>query len=246
MLGLFRRQEPVPAAKTLELTIAGQRVVVALRRVASARRYTLRVRAAQRDIVISMPARGSIAAARDFAERHRDWIAARLEALSGTIVLADGAMLPLRGVDHRIAHKPGSRGGVVVEPGPVPTIHVAGDPAFLKRRLVDWLKKQARAELDAAVARHTLAIGARHRGVSVKDTRSRWGSCSATGALSFSWRLILAPPFVLNYVAAHEVAHLRELNHSARFWRLCAELCPDQAEAKAWLRAHGAGLHRYT
>lgn len=245
MLGLFRRREPAPAAKTLELMIAGERVSIAVRRVATARRYTLRVRTAQRDVVISMPSRGSLAAARDFAERHRDWIAARLEALSGHIVLCDGAILPLRGVDHRIAHRPGSRGGVVIEPGPVPVIHVAGDPAFLRRRLVAWLKKQALADLEAAVARHTLAIGARHRGVSVKDTRSRWGSCSATGNLSFSWRLILAPPAVLDYVAAHEVAHLREMNHSPRFWRLCGELCPGQAQAKSWLRAHGAGLHRY-
>jgi predicted metal-dependent hydrolase len=245
MLGLFRRATPPPSTATLELTIGGRAVPIALKRVASARRYTLRVRSAQRDVVISMPSRGTVAAARAFAERHTEWIAVRLRALDETIAFVDGAIIPVRGVPHRIEHRAGARGSVTIETQNGPVLAVAGDAAFIKRRVTDFLKKQALADLDKAVARHSASIGVSHRTVTVKDTKSRWGSCSATGALSFSWRLILAPPFVLDYLAAHEVAHLKEMNHSQRFWRLCKSLCSEQDAAKAWLRANGAGLHRY-
>ena len=83
------------------------------------------------------------------------------------------------------------------------------------------------------------------RVIAIRDTKSRWGSCSSTGTLSFSWRLIMAPPLVLDYLAAHEVAHLKELNHSNRFWTLLHELCPATDEAERWLKRHGAELHRY-
>ena len=86
-------------------------------------------------------------------------------------------------------------------------------------------------------------VGRRPAGVRIKDTRAQWGSCTPQGILSFSWRLVLAPPFVLRYVAAHEVAHLVELNHSAAFWRLNEQLDPDHAQARAWLRRHGRMLH---
>ena len=79
----------------------------------------------------------------------------------------------------------------------------------------------------------------------MRDQSSRWGSCNSDGVLSFSWRLILAPPFVLDYLAAHEVAHLVEMNHSVRFWRVVARICPEMDRAKAWITAHGNDLHRY-
>ena len=87
-------------------------------------------------------------------------------------------------------------------------------------------------------------MGVRYRKISIRDQQTRWGSCSAAGDLSYSWRLVMAPPLVLDYVAAHEVAHLREMNHSDHFWAICAELCPQTETAKAWLKAHGGALHR--
>jgi len=244
MLPLFRRKT-TPEPAQIDVRHGTRDYTVAVKRLASARRYTLRVRTAQRDVVLSMPVRGSLATAKAFALKHAGWIAARLERLAEDVSLADGSFVPFQDVPHRIEHRPGTRGTVKVEPGAPPVLAVAGDLAHLPRRLVDWLKKQALKEAQLAVTRHCATLGVKHGPVSVKDTTSRWGSCSSTGALAFSWRLILAPPFILDYLAAHEVAHLKEMNHSVRFWRLCYQLCPRTDEAKAWLKANGAGLHRY-
>jgi predicted metal-dependent hydrolase len=126
-----------------------------------------------------------------------------------------------------------------------PLICVAGDLSHVPRRVADFLKREARRDLDAAVARHCKALGLAARRITLRDTTSRWGSCSTTGALNFSWRLILAPPFVLDYLAAHEVAHLAHMNHSAMFWRVTRRLFPETDRAEAWLKAHGSGLHRF-
>jgi hypothetical protein len=115
----------------------------------------------------------------------------------------------------------------------------------MPRRVADFLKREAHRDIEAAVARHARSIGVKPKRIAVRDTVSRWGSCSATGGLSFSWRLILAPPFVLDYLAAHEVAHLVHLNHSPKFWSLLRRACPETNRAEAWLKAHGANLHRY-
>ena len=115
----------------------------------------------------------------------------------------------------------------------------------LPRRVRDYLKREAKRDLEAASRLAAQGLGIKIGRVSVRDQSSRWGSCSSTGVLSYSWRLILAPPFVLDYLAAHEVAHLVELNHSRRFWRLVDGICPHMRRAKAWLDAHGSDLHRY-
>jgi predicted metal-dependent hydrolase len=115
----------------------------------------------------------------------------------------------------------------------------------VERRLVDWLKAEARRDLLAASSNYGRQMGMRWTRLTVRDTATRWGSCSAAGALSYSWRLVLAPPFVLDYVAAHEVAHLREMNHGRSFWGLVEAHCARAGEARRWLKAHGQGLHRY-
>ena len=124
-------------------------------------------------------------------------------------------------------------------------LRVSGRAEHAPRRLRDWLGEEARRDLDARVLVHTRALGVKAKRIAIRDQATRWGSCSTTGVLSFSWRLILAPPFVLDYLAAHEVAHLVEMNHSRRFWRLVERLCPGMMRAKAWLDAHGTDLHRY-
>jgi hypothetical protein len=122
---------------------------------------------------------------------------------------------------------------------------VAGRAPHLARRITDFLKREARRELSTATRRHAAALAVTVERIAVRDTASRWGSCSHDGSVSYSWRLILAPPFVLDYLAAHEVAHRRELNHSPRFWRVVDQLTPDRRRAEAWLKAQGNSLHRY-
>ena len=124
-----------------------------------------------------------------------------------------------------------------------PLIRVHGDRGTVPKKVVEFLKRQARADLTKAVTRYSAVLDVKAASITLRDTTSRWGSCSTTGALNFSWRIVLAPPAVLDYLAAHEVAHLREMNHSDAFWALVADICPDYEAQKAWLRAHGSGLH---
>jgi predicted metal-dependent hydrolase len=241
---LYRRSAEPP---TIEVIFDQAIYPVRIRRHRQARRYTLRIHAATREVVLTMPPRGSVREAKAFAQKHGGWIAARLHRLPRAAPFADGTRLPLRGIEHRISHRPGARGTVWVERGldGVPLLCVAGDAPHVNRRVADYLAREARRDLEAASRRAAEALRAAVKRVSVRDQSSRWGSCSTTGVLSYSWRLILAPPFVLNYLAVHEVAHLVEMNHSPRFWRLVHRHCPDAHRAKAWLDAHGADLHRY-
>ena len=221
--------------------------LVRLRRHRQARRYTLRIDASLREVVLTMPPRGSLREAKEFAQNHGGWIAARLKRLPEAAPFAHGADVPLRGLPHRIVHRRGERGTVWTETssGGDPLLCVAGEAAHVNRRIHDFLKREAERDLAVAVRRYAGELGVTIKRVSVRDQSSRWGSCSNTGVLSFSWRLVLAPGFVLDYLAAHEVCHLVELNHSPRFWRLVKRLYPDVERAKVWLDVHGADLHRY-
>jgi predicted metal-dependent hydrolase len=241
---LYRRPtEP----QAIEVVFSKAIYLVRLRRHRQARRYTLRIQAATREVVLTMPPRGSLKEAKAFAEKHGGWIAARLERLPEAAPFAHGTDVPLRGVAHRIVHRGRVRGTVWTESDErgQRLICVAGDGPHLARRVSDFLHRQARRDLEAASKHYADRLDVKIKRISVRDQASRWGSCSTTGVLSFSWRLILAPPFVLNYLAAHEVAHLVEMNHSPRFWRLLTRLCPSTARAKLWLDVHGTDLHRY-
>ena len=220
--------------------------LVRVRRHRQARRYTLRIHSATREVLLTMPPRGSLREARAFAEKHGGWIAARLDRLPQPAPFAHGVTLPLRGVDHRIVHRSTARGAVWIEAtAEERALCVAGAEPHLARRLRDFLKREAKADLEAASRAAAARLDVAVKRVTIRDQSSRWGSCSTTGVLSFSWRLILAPPFVLDYLAAHEVAHLVEMNHSRKFWRLVERICPHTARAKTWLDAHGSDLHRY-
>jgi predicted metal-dependent hydrolase len=241
---LYRRpSEP----QTIQIVFDQATYPVRIRRHRQARRYTLRIHAASREIILTMPPRGSVREAKEFAQRHGGWIAARLRRLPEAAPFADGTVLPLRGVQHRIVHRRAVRGTVWVdlsEDGE-PLLCVAGDVPHIDRRVSDFLRREALRDLQAASRRAAEQFGVAVKRISVRDQSSRWGSCSTTGVLSYSWRLILAPPFVLDYLAVHEVAHLIEMNHSPQFWRLVNRVCPDANRAKAWLDIHGTDLHRY-
>ncbi len=240
------RTTPSPE-QLVSIAHGADKLPVLVRRSAKARRYSLRVRTAEQMVVLTIPQRASLAEALAFANRYAGWIAARIARLPARVPLEAGQRIPLRGLDHLVVHRPGVRGTVWVEAGPdaAPLIVVAGAPEHLARRLSDFLRREARRDIERAVLRHAGALGVAIHRISIKDTVSRWGSCSAQGNLSFSWRLILAPPSVLDYLAAHEVAHRKEMNHSPRFWAIVRRLDPAVDAAEAWLKRNGGGLHRF-
>ena len=242
---LFYRRPSEP--QTIQIVFDQAIYPVRVRRHRQARRYTLRIHAATREVILTMPPRGSVREAKEFAQKHGGWIAARLRRLPEAAPFADGTVLPLRGVQHRIVHRPGLRGTVWAEMGAdgEALLCVAGGAPHIDRRVGDFLRREALRDLDAASRRAAERLGVAIKRISVRDQSSRWGSCSTTGVLSYSWRLILAPPFVLDYLAVHEVAHLIEMNHSRQFWRLVNGVCSDANRAKLWLDIHGTDLHRF-
>jgi len=216
-----------------------------------ARRLILRLDSDGRGLRVTGPPGTSPAAAQAFARRHAAWIAQRLQTIPPPVPFADGTVLPLRDTPHRIRHCPGARQGVCCDNG---EIRVSGAAAHLPRRVGDFLRAEAAAALRPQVAALAARIGQAPGRIVLRDPRSRWGSCSARGNLNFSWRLILAPPPILAYVAIHEVAHLRHLHHGPAFWDLVATLAEDTGDqgqpvdvpaARACLRRHGPDLARY-
>lgn len=219
---------------------------VAIKRVGSARRLSLRVRTARQDVVLTMPVRCSFALAERFARRHAAWIADRLDALAPPVAFTPGSRIPVRGLMHVTLARPGLRRRVwteIADDGP--QLCVSGPEGAFAAQVGAFLRAEAQADLTDAVTRYAAQAGVSVSGLTLRDTRSRWGSCTARGALNFSWRLILAPPFVLDYLAAHEVAHRVHLDHSDQFWALVRRLYPEIETAEAWLKQHGASLHRY-
>lgn len=215
---------------------------VRLRRHGGAKRIILRLDTRGEGVVVTLPNRVPESEGLAWAEGQRAWIAEHLGNLPVRKPFTDGAEVPLGGATHMIRHEEGARRGVWAEDG---QIFVSGRLEHLPRRLTDWLRAEARRRLGAAVTDATDRLGKAAGRITVRDTRSRWGSCAANGNLSFSWRLVMAPEFVLEYVAAHEVAHLREAHHGPAFWHLVDELTNHAKAGRQWLRRHGEGLHFY-
>jgi predicted metal-dependent hydrolase len=231
----------IDPADGLSLDLGDRKVPVTVRRSALARRTSLRIDAI-RGVVLVLPLKASLAEATRFVNAHRVWVAERLARLPVARPLEDGAVIPILGIDHTIRHCPQARRGVWIEEG---FLNVSGLPDQVGRRVQAFLKQHARLLIGKRVAALSATFDRKPGRITVRDTRSRWGSCSARGDLSFSWRLVMAPDWVLSYVVAHELAHLVEMNHSPDFWSVVAGLCPDAARARMWLKRHGAGLHRF-
>lgn len=237
------------------LSIAGQDgpLVIRWRRSNRARRLCLRNGAKGIELVV--PQAAPLAEAGSFAASHAGWVRRQIARSPDIGLVAPGSTLPFQGLDLTLIHRtdPKARGPngerVVWLAGE--KLHVRGVAAHLPRRVEDWLRAEARRRfIDLAHVKGE-RLGRCPARITVRDTASRWGSCSAAGALNFSWRLIMAPDWVMDYVAAHEVAHLRHMHHRPRFWRACADLVapadisPERVieRARAWLRQNGAGLH---
>jgi predicted metal-dependent hydrolase len=208
-----------------------------------ARRMALRVDAAAREIELVLPRGVSRARGLAFLAERRLWVLARLSALPERVPFAAGAVVPVLGAPHRIVVETDPAApAVAIADG---EIRVRGDPAHRARRVRDHLAEMARDEFSRRARPLAASIGRKVARIGVRDGKSRWGSCSSAGNLSFSWRLILAPESILAYVVAHEVAHLVEMNHGRRFWQLVELLSPGSAEARAWLRRNRSRLLCY-
>ena len=215
-------------------------IEIALRRSARARRFSLRVSRLDGQVTLTLPRHAAEAEALAFARDKAAWLRRALAGQPAAVTVALGTALPFEG---RL---------LTLLPGPVRSAELQGealilpaDPGRAALRAEAFLKLAARDRLSAACDRHAAQLGRRATRISLRDTRSRWGSCTAEGALMFNWRLIMAPPAVLDYVAAHEVAHLAEMNHSAAFWAVVARLMPGYEAPRRWLKTEGGGLHRY-
>jgi hypothetical protein len=215
-------------------------VELSLRRSPRARRISLRVSGLDGRVTLTLPRGVPESEAIDFARTKVDWLRAQLAQRPVTVAVRHGLEIPLEGQVMRIAQGTGRR---VVPDGT--TLHVPGSPETAAARLEGWFKARARDRLAAASDHYAGLLGRGYTRITLRDTRSRWGSCSSSGALNYSWRLIMAPPEVLDYVAAHEVAHLAEMNHSPAFWAVVAQLMPGYGAQRAWLRREGSALHRY-
>ncbi len=211
------------------------------RRSERARRVSLRIDATSGTVVVTLPRRTSRQVGVGLLRQHADWLGTRLAALPSAVRFAAGAAVPIEGVLHQVRHHEQGRGGAWIEDG---AIVVSGEAEFLARRLGDFLRAEARRRLGALVAAISAEAGLCARRIAIKDTRTRWGSCTATGTLMFNWRLVMAPAAVQHYVVAHELAHLRHMDHGPGFWAFVAELTPHERFAEDWLRQHGAGLLR--
>jgi predicted metal-dependent hydrolase len=222
------------------LTFGDPEIEVTLRRNTRARRLVLRVARDGRGPTLTVPPGVNMATARAFLAGNEIWLRDRLAAAPASVAVADGTVLPFGDRQLTVRASEGRRmlaqGGALLVPGP---------RAQLPVRVQAWMREAARAALCERVAHYAALLGRRPGRLTLRDPRSRWGSCASSGDLMVSWRLVMAPEAVRDYVAAHEVAHLVEMNHAAPFWCVVRRLCPGFETPRAWLRANGAGLHAY-
>lgn len=231
--------------KETTIDLAGRQVPVRLTRNARARRIILRVDGhgpGGDGVTVTLPRHTAQREGMALVMDKADWVLERLDELVPQVPFADGVVVPLLGVDHRVRHAPDVRGGVWRD-GAV--IFVTGGLEHLARRLKDWFRSEARHRISPRVRDKAAALGRAAGRITIRDTKSRWGSCSHDGNLSFCWRLVMAPEGVLDYVVAHEVAHLLEPNHGTEFWRAVRGLTEDVDGSREWLRLNGEDLHRF-
>ena len=239
-MGEDRQEQKAKNVMTKKILEGDPPIEVTLRRSARARRLSLRVSRLDGRVTLSMPKRVAEAEAMSFLVEKQHWIRGHLAKRAPEVRRAFGVEIPFCGEDRLIVPGQGRSarfdGAQITVPGPAGRVPV---------RLKTFFRFEAQNRLRAASDHYAAALGVGYSRISLRDTRSRWGSCSSAGGLMYSWRLVMAPVAVQNYVAAHEVAHLREMNHSPAFWSLVADLCPDYEVHRRWLRQNGEALHAW-
>lgn len=213
-------------------------ITVALRRSGRARRLSLRFSRLDGKVTLTLPHHASEREAIVFLKERENWLRGHLSDLRPVQDVTVGSRVPVAGLDRPIRVVPGKRTGLDADG------FVVGSEESAGRKVKALLKTMARDQLAGASDDYAAVLGRSYSRIAIRDTRSRWGSCSTTGTLSYSWRLIMAPPDVLHYVAAHEVAHLQEMNHSPAFWAVVERLYGDHRAPRRWLRENGDQLHR--
>jgi predicted metal-dependent hydrolase len=207
-----------------------------LKRSSRARRMTLRVPRDGAGPILTLPVHVPLHEGRAFAESRQGWLQQAAARVPERQFAVHGVRLPVGGVP------------LLITPAAIRQVQVQGDALLVPRNrpagvvVSAWLRQVALARLRPACDSFSTALGRPYRAIVLRDTKSRWGSCTHDGRLMFSWRLAMAPLPVLTYVAAHEVAHLAHMDHSARFWAQMQDLMPDHAPHRAWLKAQGGDL----
>jgi predicted metal-dependent hydrolase len=235
---LASTQETLPNA----LMLNGQSIPLAVSRHHNAKRLTLRYDAQRRQIRLTLPPRAPMRLAASFLREKEAWLSAQIIRHPKPVAFAHGAILPVLGNSIMLHHTESLRGHATLADG---ILTIPCPEEALPKRTEEWLKAQLRTEILREATGMAAALGLTFRRVSLRDTSSRWGSCSSAGNLSFCWRLVFAPRAVLSYLVAHEVAHLQEMNHSPAFWALVAQLQPDYQTRRNWLTQNASALHRY-
>ncbi len=242
---MFGRKSQGKHSKLVQLDFGKTSINVELRSNARAKRYILKLDSKQRRVVVTVPRGGTQKQALRFAQEQAQWILERFEQLQEPIGFAPGNDIPVRGIPHRLISTGNRRGLAKLVHSDEAELHISGHADHFARRVLDYLKKEALGDYQSKVALYAEQLQVKPGAIRLRDGKTRWGSCSTNGTLSFSWRLILAPPEVLDYLAAHEVAHLREMNHGPQFWEHVKSLCPDYDMYREWLRTDGPSLWRY-
>lgn len=236
----------LPDSLVLSLEVAGFEPydAVQIKHNTRAKRLSLRMNVKKRCVILTFPASATWRQAQEFVDTQQDWILTQLkDTHEQTIAFKEGIEFPILGVPHKIITTGKLRGACYREDG---KIYVSGTPEHLQRRIVDYLKKEARLEISWRAREKAQQINKDISHIRIGDTTSRWGSCTSKGVLSFSWRLILAPEDRLDYVVAHEVAHLQHMNHSKDFWQVCESLTSANIrESRNWFKTDGVTLFSY-
>ena len=223
------------------IELDGQRLPITLKRNLRAKRLILKLDPKGSGVIVTLPKGVAERDGLKMVDKNKVWIANQIAKQPTPVPFEDGAELLFQGEPHVLKHLPDARGLVWVEDG---VIYVAGKAEFFERRLTDWLKKQAKQVISAQAHELAARLDKKIKRISVRDTVSRWGSCSSSGCLSFNWRLILAPSDILTYVVAHEVAHLKHMDHSPAFWACVDSLGVDARYGRHWLKKNGTFLQR--
>jgi len=225
----------------ISVNVDGDQLPVSVRRNAQAKRLILRVERVTGEIKLTVPTRVSNRAAERFVRKQIDWIAAERAAVGPVQKLCDGMQMPFLGKVHQLRFTNEPPRKIQRE---ADEIQVGGPADMASKRLEAWLRREAKALLSERTSHHAETLGVQYNRVSIGDMKSRWGSCSSRGTLRFSWRLLMAPYDVMDYVAAHEVAHLLEMNHSDRFWAHVGRCVPEHKSLRRWLKTEGGALFK--